>query len=422
MGLRQWASKQLQRVSNSLYSEVLESTNPNLWGGGIDFPTTRSGESVGPVSSMRAPTFYACVDLLSRVIAQLPLRVYTREADGDIFPDEASPLHRVLAVKPNAWQTPFDYWLGNITDICTRGWFISWKNMGGGRVQALIPLDPGSVQIDQAMDGSLLFSGGSWGLNKTFNFKREPQRNFFFCHYRTKKDGVTPASPISHYAETIGMELSAIHHGATLLKNDATPPLVVVFPDKRSPEAIKAFGEQWSENGTGGNYGRPKILDGGPKVDRLSMSNEDAQLLQTREFGALSICGLFGIPPRLVGIERNAKGWATVEQQAIEFLSYGLNPWLSRCQNAVSRDLIPVEMAGRVFAKFDTEQLLGADRKTLAEFLGFAIDKRVMSRNEARLKLNMNRVEGGDAFDAPKPAVPAQTPNANQQEGAAQDE
>lgn len=160
------------------------------------------------------------------------------------------------------------------------------------------------------------------------------------------------------------------------------------------------------------NYGKPKMLDGNPKIERLSMSNEDAQLLQTREFNALAICGAFGVPPRLVGIERNAKGWATVEQQAIEFLSYSLNPWLSRPEKAVQRDLIGYPNPRRMFAKFDTEALMGADRKTLAEFLGFAIDKGVMSPNEARLKLNMNRREGGDAYADPSksPAIKTSTP------------
>jgi HK97 family phage portal protein len=359
-----------------------------------------SAGAIDAEKALRCNTVYSCVDLLSSKIASIPLILYMTESDGDIWPDDKQKLFKLLRWKPNPWQTAYEYWRHNIECILLRGGFLSWINRVNGQIVELVPIfDPTSLTRKQdRANGKIYFSGTAMiTADNYMRFDNEPQESFFWVNYRTL-DGVNPCSVIRYAAEGIGLALTAENHGARVFKNDATPPTVIEIPHQMNIDAMKQMMMMWAEGGKGENYGMPRIIDGGAKLQRLSMSNEDAQYLETRRFQKEEICGLFRVPPSMVGDSTQGKGWSTLEQQDKSFLSYTLEPYLCNVEQSANVNLLAGKDLEKTFVKYRREDLLNLDMNARTQFYHQMLLDSVLNPNEVRKGLGMNKREGGDEY------------------------
>lgn len=362
---------------------------------------TNTGMVVNHETALYSTAVFACVNLIASAISQLPLVLYNIEADKDRIRDTNNPLYKLLLYRPNAWQTPYEYWLFNMECLLLRGGFLSWKNVSSsGQLLGLVPLHPDSV-TRKLVNGKILISGTGYITADTYmQFTDEPQESFFWANYRTT-DGINPCSPIKYASESIGLSLTAEAHGARVFKNDATPPLVIKTPNALDANGLKNMAKMWKAGSAGGNYGMPRFIDQGADIVRLSMSNEDAQYIQTRKYQKEDICSIYHVPARMLSISEQSKGWATLEQQNQEFLTYTLAPYLKNIEDAINRSLIPEMKWGKSVADFDVKQLLRADVKAMTEFHRTMYNIGSMSPNEIRQANGLNKREGGDEFVRP---------------------
>lgn len=364
---------------------------------------TSSGLSINSDRALYSTAVFACVNLLASVIASIPLKVYREQADGDIEEAKTNPLYWLLSYQPNRFQTAYDYWLYNVECMLLRGGFISWINRSSnGKILQLIPLHPDTVTRELTDTGEMIISGSAqWGPNKYLRFDKTPGDQFFWANYRTL-DGLNPCSPVKHAAESIGLALAAEEHGARVFQNDATPPLVIQHPEKLSPEHLVNMAKMWKAGGSGNNYGMPRFIDGGAKLERLSMSNEDAQYFETRRFQREDICGIFRVPPSMIGDTQRAQGWSTLEQKNSDFLTYTLSPYLTNIEQGVNRTLIPETEWGTVFADFATKVLMRADISARTTYYNSMFAVGALNPNEIRVEEGYNKREGGDEFGGGK--------------------
>jgi len=361
--------------------------------------TTATGLAVSADRALYATAVFSCVNLLSSTIASIPLKLYKANGDGDTTEANKNNLYWLLAYQPNKFMTAYDYWLWNMECILLRGGFISWKNVSSsGKVLSLIPLHPDSVLRELSDSGEILISGiVQWGPNKYMRFDKRPASEFFWANYRTL-DGVNPASPIKYAAESIGLALSAEEHGARVFQNDATPPLVVEYPQAANEDILNNFATMWKVGGTGTNYGVPRFLDNGAKIQRLSMSNEDAQYFETRRFQREDICGIFRVPPSMIGDTQRAQGWSTLEQKNSDFLTYTLSPYLTNIEQAIQRSLIPESQWGDLYPQFNTKALMKADITARTTHYREMYNLGALSPNEIRHFEGLNSREGGNEY------------------------
>jgi len=359
---------------------------------------TNTGEIVSSENSLYVSTVFSCINLLASVIASLPLNIYNTETDEDIYIDKGNPLFKLLRYQPNKWQTAYDYWLYNVECMLLRGGFISWKNMtSSGKIMSLIPLNPDTVTRKQLSSGEIVISGiASWGYNQFMKFEETPQDEFFWANYRTL-DGVNPCSIIKYACETIGMAKTLEKHGAKLIKNDATPPLIIKYPQGLDEKSAINIAKQWSAGSSGDNYGKPRFIDKGSDVVKLQMSNQDAQYLETRQFTEDELCAFFRVSRHFIKESTN-KGWSTLSEMGEEFLSYTLCPYLTNIEQAVNRSLIPEKDWGVVFADFDTKQLTKANTVARTAYYRDMYYTGAMNSNEIRIAEGLNHRENGEIY------------------------
>lgn len=359
---------------------------------------TATGLSVSADRALYATAVFACVNLLSTVIASIPLKLKRTLEDNDTEDALDDSLYRLLSIKPNPFQTAYSYQQQNLEHILLRGGFVSWVNRVNGRPVALIPLHPDTIQRELTDDGLILFSGiAQWGPNKYLRFDKVPQTEFYWTNYRTL-DGLNPCSPIKYAAESIGLALAAEEHGARLFQNDATPPIVISHPEKLSPEHLLNLAKMWKKGGSGDNYGMPRFIDGGAKLERIQMSNEDAQYFETRRFQREDICGIFRVPPSMIGDTQRAQGWSTLEQKNSDFLTYTLSPYLTNIEQAITFSLISESAWGRVYPQFETQYLMKSDTATRTAYYRDLYNLGAFSPNEIRHREGLNSREGGNEY------------------------
>lgn len=363
--------------------------------GGGDYESY-AGVSVSPETAMRYSTVYACVRVLAESIAQLPLHLYTRQADGGRQRMAGHPLEIILNEQPNEWQSSFEFREMMAGHLLLRGRALAYiSRAGDGKILELIPLHPVRTQIKQMPDTTLRFK-----VTKADNTEIWlEQKNVMYLR-GLSFDGVNALSPVGCMRESIGLAQATQRHGSSLFKNGASVRGILKHPQKLSPEAKKNIGDSFDRLHGGENAFRTPVFEEGLDYQQISMSNEDAQFLDTRKFERSDICGMFRVPPHMVGDLERAT-FSNIEHQGISFVVHSLMPWLIRWEQAILRDVIAPDQRRHMFAKFQVAGLLRGDIKARYDAYRIAITTGWMNRNEVRGLEDMNPAEGLDEYLSP---------------------
>lgn len=369
-----------------------------------------AGVSVSPEIAMRFSTVYACVRLLSDTIAQMPCKMFIKEPSGKRVHDDTNPLYLALSVSPENGLTAFDFWKKSIEQFLLRGYFVARKITNfSGEVVRLVPVNNVS-KIERDYYGNYIFT------YRTQNSETVQllQKDAFFSFFSVNED-MLPISPIEVNRNTVGLGIAAEKHGSNVFKSGGTPPGTLQYPGKLDKKVSADIKEAWDKaygvNGIGGIA----ILEGGTKWEKTSMSNEDAQYLQTRQFQKTDICGIFGVPPHMISDTAQAKGWSTMEQMMIEFVTLTVNPITIRLEQSIKKCLISPKEWNSKYAKFATAGLLRGDAAGRTAYYGGGLDRGYLKINEVRDLEDLNPLSDEEIKEfqsrpkSPTP-IPAPTP------------
>ena len=392
-------------------ASALEEWLRNGGGGNV----SASGASVTPTSAMRVAAVYASVRIISGAVATLPLQIKRRVDNHTREEATEHELTAVLGRRPNSWQTPSQFRRMMQAHVLLRGnaygAIITSLN---GRVSEIFPLNPDRVTVTQDPSGALsykvrLADGGEVDY---------PQDKIFHIVGMTL-DGVHGVSPITFARESIGLALSMENHGATMFRHGARVSGVLTHPDKLSDAAAKHLRESVSEFAAGGeNEGKNLVLEEGMKYERMALSAEDAQWIESRKFSRTDIAMFFGVPPHMIGDTEKATSWGSgIEQQSIGFVSYTLEDHLTTWEESIARDLIPRGDTD-IYARFNRNALVRGDLRTRTESYVKSVQWGLLSPDEIRALEDHNpRADGkgGTYYDPPNTAG-GETPTSNENE------
>lgn len=366
-----------------------------------------SGVEVNPTTAMQVEAVQACVRVLSETLAQLPLIVYRRLPDGGKERAAEHPLYRILHDRPNAWQTSFEFRELLMMCLCLRGNGYAMIVEGSrGAVTQLVPLDPARVQVKQLPDYSCIYKYrmlGGQSLTMTAD-EMFHVRNFSL-------DGMVGMTPIEMARDGIGEAIAAGRTAATLFGQGFMHGGVLKHPHALSDKAYgRLKSDLQQENAGVSNAYKLMILEEGMDWAPRTMTAEDAQFLETRKLKRSDICGLFRVPPHMIGDLERAT-FSNIEHQDTAFMRHSMLPWLRRWEEAISRNLF--FEPEKYFAEFLVEGLLRADVETRGTYFATAITNGWMTRNEVRRLENWNPLPGLD-----EPLVPMNMTTAGAQVAA----
>lgn len=381
-------------------SDSLTMNGPNAvarWFGDDIGSMSNAGRRVTPDMSMRFSAVYACVNLLAKTVASLPLRMYSTrvDANGKWTSKEAPahPLNDLLEYQPNKWQTAWDFRAAMQLNLMLRGnAYAEILDGPRGAVDRLEVIHPDRVQVEKLDNGTLRYRVDDLRGKTRILLQDE------ILHLRSPiaPGGLVGISPISYARETIGLALAAEEHGSRMFSNGARPSGIVTVPAEMSDPAFERFSQQWKDQYVGiGNSMKTPILENGAKFEPISLTAEDAQFLSSRQFQIEEIARWFDVPLVMLHHMTKTSSWGSgIEQIMLAFVRNNLRPWLNCWTQAIRRDLITVP--GLYEARFDVEELQRGDSKAQAEFFSKLVMNGILVRNEARDALGYNSLPGLD--------------------------
>jgi len=365
----------LQKSNNPDWG-VLERYLAWAWGGGA----SASGIIVNPQTAMQAATVYACVQVIAQSIGMLPCCMYRKREQGALEEATDHALWDLLHDQPNEYQTSVEFFEMMALHLCLRGNGYAFINrLESGKIQELLPLHPDVVRTEMKTGFELQYQVTTPdGMFQTL----KPGE---ILHLRgLTLNGWLGISPIAYARESIGLALATEKFGGQLFRNGAKMGGILEHPGKIGDAAYARIKETFDAATSGENAHKTALLEEGMKFNKVSMTSDDAQFLETRKYQRSEISALFRVPPHMIGDLEKAT-FSNIEQQALEFVQWTLMPWLTRIEKAIRRDLLTPYERKNYEVRFGIAELLRGDAAARSTYYHNGIGDGWLTRNNARL-------------------------------------
>ena len=358
---------------------------------------TYSGETVNERTALDVTAVFCGARVIAEGIGQMPVRVMS------VSQDEASGLsvwqqqpdhwaHRLLAVRPNAWQTSYEFREGMIFNAVLGEGAIAIKNVVNGEVRELLPVPVGSWSVEQRAD---------WTLNIRVDHS-DKSHEFFeldqvFYLRGPSLDGFKAIPAVRQAREAIGLSRALEKQQSKLAGNGGKPSGILSFAQKLAPETAQKLRETWQDRYGPNGDGGIAVLDGDAKFSSMTMTSVDAQHIETRRLQIEEIARALRVQPIMLMQADKAATYASAEQMFRMHVIHTLGPWIERFEQAANRDILG-NVTGLTI-DLDERNLLRGDFKDQADYytkaLGAGGQSAWMTVNEIRAEMGLNPVSDG---------------------------
>lgn len=175
------------------------------------------------------------------------------------------------------------------------------------------------------------------------------------------------------------------------------PSIAVEVPQKDPEEAdLDAAAEKWAEKFEGPGR-KPVFLPNGTKVTPLGWSPNDAQSAELRKLSLQDVANMFNLDGYWLGAPASSHTYRTPGPLFLTLIRTTLGRIMTPFEQTWSSYWLP---RGRRVT-FDREAIQADDLANMVTTLVKATGKPVMTTNEARARLKLAPIEGGDELATP---------------------
>jgi HK97 family phage portal protein len=349
--------------------------------GDIPVSSTYAAVPVNPSTAMRHSAVWACVNLIAGTISTLPLAAYR---DGDREPLPTLP--PILRTPSAGWSLD-EFLYAVLQSLLLRGnaYGLIVDRAGAGLLPSQVEL------LADERVGVEVNSRVIWRIDG----REVDPASIWHVRAFTAPGQVLGLSPITHARQAIGLGIGAEKYAAKFFGESAIPSGVLTTDQDIKPDRARDIRERWNARHQGNRD--IAVLGNGARFQAVTIPPEEAQFLETTQANIRTICRYFGVNPELVGADSgNSLTYANVEQRALDFLTFGLRPWLVRLEVALSALL-----SSTTTVKFNAAALVRTDLLTRYQAHESAIRAGWKLRSEIRDLEDLPPVAGIDDQEGP---------------------
>ena len=340
-------------------------------------------------SSLLLPAVYRAVNLLSSTLATLPIHVYEVDSADSRQIDRQHPAYRILQKSPNNIMTPVTFRETMAARVFLKGnAYAEIKFDDLSNPVSVTPFEIDAITPQLGKDERLYYKHKNGRIFNDFEVLHLSGLGF---------DGIQGQSVISYAAQNMGISLAAQQYGNKFFAND-THLGTTLTTDQTLPEDYRKKLEEQLDNRAGMSKAKKNmVLSGGLKIDKNGVNPNEAQFLETRQFGIEDVARWFGVQPHML-FDLKSSTNNNIEQQALEFAQYTIQPWAIRFEQEYDRKLLTYrqQINDTHFIKHNIDAILRADPKSRAALYQSGIQNGWYSINDVRGLENMNPIEGGN--------------------------
>ncbi len=324
--------------------------NGGYEGGG----TATAGQPVNINSAMTYSAVWSAVSVIAQNIASLPCVTYKRMPDGRRERQDSAPTAWLLHEEPNPYQTPFVFMETALHHVLITGnFFAEIQKDGANKPARLWLVDPCDVTPFYDAQHRLRYKykgTDAWDASEVIHV---PGLGW---------DGLKGYSVVNKARQAISLGIATDKFGGAFFGNGAWPGIALEHPKTVSQPAQDRLiaGVERRHQGADKAF-RPFVAEEGMVVKTLSIPNDDAQFLETRQFQIEEIARWFNIPLTKLKSKAGERPGGNIEAQNIEFVVDCLRPWLVRIEQEFNRKLIPLAARPNTYVEFNVSALLRGD-------------------------------------------------------------
>lgn len=393
----------------SAAQEALTWESPRGW-----FPAGRSRDRpMREADALKISAFYRAVDLRSDSIGRLPAAVKDLTVRREVAGHYLGP---VLWERPNEAMTPFQMKkLVEYQRLVNGNAYVYIYRDRDGRPAELLPLPPGTCRpYLQPDNGQLWYIAQDPKSHQLYRLHPED-----ILHYKGMSlNGIEGLSLLGQAARTLRVAESRDQYEQDLYANggrvsgilktdtDLSGKAEVALPDGGKGSYKDVIRREWERIHTGpGNAFRIAVLDNGLDFTPISMSNSDAQFIESKGVSVADISRFTGVP--LFMLSSGKESYESNAANSIFYVKYTLQPAITQYEEEDSRKLLTAsERARGLWIQRNLMAELRGDTASRKEWYKAMIEIGAFSVNNVLELEDFPAVPGGDIHYASLNYVP----------------
>ena len=357
-------------------------------------------------------TYFACMKVLSEAIGKLPLKLLKHTDRDGVISARDHPLWRVVHDRPNPYMTSTVFWSTVEFNRNHYGNAYAWIEGAGNNTRLwILPSNDVEGWYDDARiladvpDIYYLYSGPSklyyFGSEEILHFKGSNTLN-----------GLVGISVQDQLKTTIKAGVKSQQLLNDMYDSGFTAKAVLQYTGSLSDDNAKAFVKGIE------NYAKGKLkaegieniipIPIGSTLTPLNVKLADNQFIEVKQYTALQIASAFGIKPYQIG-DYTKSSYASAEAQQLSFYVDTLLYIVKQYEEEITYKLLSdQDIRDGLYFKFNIDVILRADFATKINTLSTAVNSFLMTPNEARGKLDLERKDGGDRLLGNGASIPVE--------------
>lgn len=363
----------LQQQSRTIDGRV---TRNQILGLTVDPPTIPQLYPLTEDEAMAMPPFGRAVALLANAIAGTDWAVRRIDpASGLKLPVLDQP---AIATDPAPLQPIWHYrWAVAVDGILYGNHFalngeLDWRTGRPGWVVP-VPADQVWILTDPASPGwyQWVIGGDTFDVDEIFHIP-----------FGGRSGEVLGLGVLQQYSTWLPGTQAAEEYSRDTFAAGALPPAVITAKGVPTQTQLDDLKLKWRDIVSSRE---PVIFPEGTELKPIVGNAEQAQLVEARKWNALMTANAVGVPGWKLGLEGPAMTYQNVETGDIDFVRDSVDRWGRPIVEAFTKWMLP---GGNELAwLYDSR--MRADQKTTSEVLNTYVAAGIMTKDEARAKLNL---------------------------------
>lgn len=346
------------------------------------------------------PAVRTVVEFLARNIASLGLHSYRRVSDTDRERLTEHSVARLIA-RPNPYTTTYRLLHALVSDLAIFD-DAYWAKVRAAGQYAVVRLPPERVEPE----------GDNWLAPQAYRISGSKGELLLpadrIVHFRGyhPRDSRVGCSPVEALRRILVEEWEAGRMREQVLRNGARISGYLERPAEAprwSGDAKDRFKADWHAQyaSDGPSAGGTPILEDGMTFHPASQTAEQLQYVEARKLTREEVASAYFIPPPMIGILDHAT-FSNITEQHKMLYQDTLGPWLAMiCQEIGLQLLADLPDAEDVYVEFNLSEKLRGSFEEQAQQLQTAVGAPWLTRNEARARMNLSSLDGGDELITP---------------------
>ena len=337
------------------------------------------------------------VNKLAFGTARLPLKVYSRSDESRTEARE-TPFAKLIR-RPNRQHDPFFFWLhiASTFEIYGEALLLKVRPRRGAAPTELWPIHPSRVFTARNDDGELVYRYFN-GAPSAATYIEWPADDVVHFRSYNPDDQIRGLSRLEPLRATLLNEDAARRATTAFWDKGARPGMALTHPGNLSQPAATRLKAQFDAVAAGAdNTGSTVVLEEGMVPNKLSLSAEEAQYIETRKINREEACAIYDVPPPVVHILDRAT-FSNITEQMRSMYRDTMAPRLGLYESVLDTQLRPdFDPRGDLYAEFLMDEVLRGSFEQRAASYETMTRIGAMTPGEVRRAENLPRL--GDETD-----------------------